>query len=477
MMKPELVRFGAECELARRDFYDYCRLLYPKFYKPDRKYLKTLARTLQNFVDKSSKHFLIVNLPPRFGKSYTAQNFVEWLLGRDHEFKVMTGSYNEILSTTFSKKVRETISEIKVSDRPVFTDVWPHTTIKHGDAAANLWALDDHKGASYLATSPTGTATGFGANLLLIDDVIKNHVEAYNENVLEGHYDWFKNTMLSRTEGDNWKCIIIMTRWALGDLAGRVLNDYTDEAEILTFKAVQDDGSMLCDSILSRAAYDLKTQEMNPDIVEANYNQQPIDVKGRLINGLMEWDELPDGVVRNITDTADKGADFLASMNFIQKGEDVYVKGAVYTDEAAEISEKLLADSYVEDGVADAQIEANNGGRLFARSVERLLKERGAHVRITTPTQTQNKESRILAASSWIMKHVFMPPGWQKKYPEMAHEILTYQKKGKNAHDDACDVLASIYEAITNDRHVEVMDKSVMGGIGRPMHRNNYWKA
>jgi predicted phage terminase large subunit-like protein len=470
MNKLELVKLGAECELARRDFYRYCRLLYPRFYRSEREYLRTLARTLQNFVDKSRKHFLIINMPPRFGKSYTAQNFVEWLLGRDHDLKIMTGSYNETLSTTFSKKVRETILESKVSeDRLVFSDIWPRTVIKYGDAAANLWSLADHKGANYLATSPTGTATGFGANLILIDDVIKSHLDAYNENVLDGHYKWFKNTMLSRTEGEDWKCVIIMTRWALSDLAGQVMNDYGDEVEVLTFKAVQDDGTMLCEEILSRADYELKTKEMNADIVEANYNQKPIDVAGRLYDSLMEWSELPEGVVRNITDTADRGTDNLCGMNYIESGGDVYIKGAVYTDEPAEISEVKLVDSLIEDGVVEAQIEANNGGRLFARSVERLLGERGKRINITTPTTTENKESKILASSGWVKQHVFMPPGWRQKYPEMAHEILTYQKKGKNAHDDGCDVLASIYKAVSENRRPQFLDNRDNGEVDRAL--------
>ncbi|WP_283512193.1 hypothetical protein [Rhodococcus sp. G-MC3] len=70
---------------------------------------------------------------------------------------------------------------------------------------------------SYLATSPTCTATGFGAHVELIDDIIKNADEAYNEAVLDKPWEWFTNTMMQRTEGDDWKMTIIMTRWASSD--------------------------------------------------------------------------------------------------------------------------------------------------------------------------------------------------------------------------------------------------------------------
>lgn len=93
----------------------------------------------------------------------------------------MTGSYNETLSTTFSKNVRDTISEEKGdASRVIYSDIFPTTKIKKGDGAMNLWSLEGGY-ANYLATSPTGTATGFGCDLMIIDDVIKNYDEACNE--------------------------------------------------------------------------------------------------------------------------------------------------------------------------------------------------------------------------------------------------------------------------------------------------------
>src|SRR5690606_39913489 len=99
----------------------------------------------------------------------------------------MTGSYKETLSTTLSKSVRNTISEVKAQENKiVYSDLFPDTRIKHGDGAMNLWALEGGYN-NYLATSPTGTATGFGADYIIIDDLIKNAEEAHNERVLESH--------------------------------------------------------------------------------------------------------------------------------------------------------------------------------------------------------------------------------------------------------------------------------------------------
>ena len=222
MRNRELIR-QAELELARREFFFYCHLMSPDFYESDRIYLLELCQDMQEFVE-SEDDVLIINLPPRHGKSRTATMFVEWLLGRNSSKKIMTGSYNETLSTVFSKAVRNTISEIKADpDRIVYNDIFPDIKIKKGDGAMNLWSLEGQY-SNYLATSPTGTATGFGADIIIIDDLIKNAEEANNENVLEKHWEWFTNTMLSRLE-TNGKIIIIMTRWHSYDLAGKAYDE------------------------------------------------------------------------------------------------------------------------------------------------------------------------------------------------------------------------------------------------------------
>ena len=73
----------------------------------------------------------ISNMPPRHGKSRTVGCFVEWALGNNQNEKIMMGSYNESLSTTFSKGVRDTILEGKGDeDKIVYSEIFPGVTIK-----------------------------------------------------------------------------------------------------------------------------------------------------------------------------------------------------------------------------------------------------------------------------------------------------------------------------------------------------------
>ena len=442
----------AKLELARREFFFYCYLKSPDFYKYERQFLVDLCNDLQNFLT-SDDEVLILNLPPRHGKSRTVGNLVEWLLGRDINAKIMTGSYNETLSTTFSKNVRNTIQEVKADkDKIVFSDIFPEVVIKQGDGAMNLWSLEGGYN-NYLATAPGGTATGFGCSLMIIDDLIKNAEEAYNANVLDKHWEWYSQTMLSRLE-EGGKIIIIMTRWVTGDLAGRAIEHYKAEGKKIKhikMKAVQDDkGTMLCDEILSYKSYLSKAKAMGPEIASANYQQEPIDIKGRLYNEFKTYVDLPKEKIVKISaycDTADTGDDFLCNIIYADCKDSAYILDVIYTKEAMEITEPLVAEAYKKFNVNVADIESNNGGRAFARNIERITRDKGNYKTVIKWFhQSGNKIARILSNATWVMEHIYFPVNWADRWPEFYKAITTYQKEGKNKHDDAPDVLTGIAE-------------------------------
>jgi len=329
--------------------------------------------------------------------------------------------------------------------------------IKRGDGSMNLWSLENGYN-NYLSTSPTGTATGFGASLLIIDDLIKNAEEAYNENVKEKHWDWFTNTMLSRLE-EGGKIIIIMTRWASDDLAGRALDYYkSDGAKIkhINMKALQDDGTMLCDKVLSRKSYESKVRAMGQDIASANYQQEPIDIKGRLYTSFKTYDRLPDKfkIIKSYCDTADQGADYLCNIIYGVYENEAYVLNVIYTKEPMEITEQLVAKALYESGCNKADIESNNGGRSFARSVKRILNDKYKNNKcvINWFHQSDNKEARIYSNSPWVMEHIYFPKNWKVMYPDYYNAMVSYQKEGKNTHDDAPDATTGVAEQFNKQK-------------------------
>lgn len=370
----------------------------------------------------------------------------------------MTASYNEILSTMFSKNIRNSIQEVKGDKyKAVYSDIFSNTKIKSGDGAMNLWSLEGGYN-NYLATSPTGTATGFGCSLLCVDDIIKNAEEAYNENVLDKHWEWFTNTMLSRLEEDG-KIIVVMTRWASRDLAGRALQYYKEQnAKIreVSMKALNDDKSMLCDEILSYKSYERKIKAMGHDIASANYQQIPIDLKGCLYSKFKIYDDIPRddnryplfNSINSYCDTADEGRDYLCNIIYGVYNKEAYVLDVIYTQESMEITEEKVAKSLYDNLVNKALIESNNGGKGFARSVERILKEKYKtnKTRIKWFHQSQNKVARILSNSTWVMDHIYYPRNWKDKWPEYYNAMVTYQREGKNKHDDAADATTGVAE-------------------------------
>lgn len=443
-LKEELKK-QARLELARRDFFEYCKLTAPDFYNEERNFLNDLCYQLQNFYESDEK-VCVINMPPRHGKSRTAGKFVEWVLGTNPNEKIMTGSYNEDLSSSFAKSVRDTIASAKTEGVIVYNDIFPNTKIKDGEATQKKWALAGSKVSNYLATSPTGTATGFGCTIMIIDDLIKNAKEAYNENTLKNHIDWFNNTMLSRTE-NGFKLIIIMTRWSSNDLAGYILENYPNVRHI-NYKAVQEDGSMLCESVLSKADYEFKTKNMNKDIIYANYQQEPIDVKNRLYTTFKTYEKLPSAhYIMNYTDTADEGEDYLCSIDYQMYNNEYYILDVIYTQESMEITEPAVAKMLTKDNVGNANIESNNGGRGFARNVQKELKQlKNTHTKVNWFHQSENKIARILSNSTGVMNNIYFPINWEDRWPEFAKHLKHYVRTGKNEHDDAEDCLTGVYE-------------------------------
>lgn len=475
MDREERIKQGALIELAKREFFFYCQLKAPDFYKSDRTFLVNLCNGLQEFVE-SDEEVCIVNIPPRHGKSRTAGNLVEWCLGNDPTYKIMTGSYNETLSTMFSKNVRNSIQEKKADEsKPVFSDVFPGVEIKYGDGAMNLWSLEGGYN-NYLATSPTGTATGFGCNLMIIDDLIKSALEANNATVLENHWSWFTDTMLSRLE-EGGKIIVIMTRWHSEDLAGRVLEwcqNSNKKYRHIKDKALLDPTKrlMLCPEILSYESYKDKTSAMGEDIASANYNQEPIDLKGRLYTKFKIYEDIPRDIggnqlfteIKNYTDTADEGSDYLCSITYGVYNMEAYVLDIIYTQEAMEHTEGKVAKMLFDHKVNIADIESNNGGKGFARAVESILQQQFQTNKTSIKWfhQSQNKKARILSNATWVMDHIYFPKNWRDRWPEYYKDMNKYQREGKNAHDDAPDATTGIAEKISKGK---VKLKTFRGGI------------
>lgn len=471
---------------AQDSFWEFCKLLYPKFFKDSRPHLKQICDTLQALYEgrivrlpeekkwtiiesldsMQDKEYVVcrkmmLNVPPRHGKSFTATLFSQWVLGKNNENRIITTSYNEILASRFGKSVRDGIDATKIDNkRVIFNDVFPDTHIKYGDASATLWSLQGQF-FNYLATSFNGTVTGVGCNIGIIDDQIKNAEEANNESLLDGHWQWYVDTFLSRLE-ENAIQIVIMTRWSTKDICGRLLEVEPEEWYELKLKAClnEETGEMLCPELLSFKSYKDKTKpgKMSVEIALANYQQEPIDAKGRLYAYFKTYKDLPRDDKGNLVyekiiayvDTADEGADKLCAIaGIVYKGEG-FVTDVYYSNAGMEVTEPATAKMLVDNKVNLARIESNNGGKGFARSVERIILDtyKTRRVVIKWFHQSANKIARILSNSTFVMEHIYFPWNWAERWPDYFRDMSNFQREGKNKHDDAPDATTGFAEMI-----------------------------
>lgn len=417
-------------------------------------YLREMCDALQDFLTDENE-LLIINLPPRHAKSLTATMFVEWAFGQDKTLKFISASYNEKLSRTFSKAARNNICEVKAdADRIVYSDIFPHTKIERGSASVDLWKLEGSPYNNYLATSPGATITGMGGDIILIDDIVKNAYEANHAGILEGHFDWFTDTMYSRLEGKS-KVVLIMTRWATKDLAGRLMELYAEQDrrfKVITKKAF-DGEKMLNDKVLDKRRYDNLVQTIGEEIVEANYNQCPIDLKGTLYHEFQTYADLPPlDVIHAVCDPADTGGDYLCSIIYGTVAGLAYVLDVYYTKDGIDVTESAIAKRLTHHKVEWWRYENNFGGKAFEKNIRHELAALGNDfTKLRGFTQHLNKEARIYSQSTNVTRKIIMPEHWNELFPQFYKDVTSYQREGKNANDDAPDTLTMICERLRGD--------------------------
>jgi predicted phage terminase large subunit-like protein len=176
---------------------------------------KFIASRLEDVVSGKTP-WLILNVPPRMGKSeLVSRRLPAWLLGRDPYYQMIVTSYGQELSMDFGREVRSIMTS------QFYQQVFPGTHLRTGSKSADR--LQTEEGGIAVFVGMGGAITGRGADLLVIDDPIKDRVEANSRIIRNRHWDWFTDVALTRLMGAG-RVIICMTRWHEDDLVGRITN-------------------------------------------------------------------------------------------------------------------------------------------------------------------------------------------------------------------------------------------------------------
>jgi predicted phage terminase large subunit-like protein len=212
---------------ARESFLAYQQRAYPKFQAPA--HIAKIAEKLHQ-VERGEIDRLIISLPPRHGKTFSASvGFPAWFLGRNPDQRVIGVSYASALADRISRQARA-----RIGGRG-----WPfRLTLSESLAQVKAWDIEGRDGG-YIAAGVGGPITGQGGNLILIDDPIKNDLQAMSAEYRENLWEWYQSVLYTRLE-DGGRIILINTRWHHDDLAGRLLNaqrEGGDHWEVLNLPA------------------------------------------------------------------------------------------------------------------------------------------------------------------------------------------------------------------------------------------------
>jgi len=187
---------------------------------------RVLAQKLQLFADGKIKK-LMVFMPPQHGKSeLTSRRLPAYLLGLNPKLKIVGCSYSADLARSFNRDVQ------RIVDSDEYKEVFPKTILNGSNVKTNTKGsylrnadIFETVGFSgfYKSVGVGGSLTGTPVDIGVIDDPVKDKVEAESPTYRARVWDWYVNVFLTRLHNDSQQ-LITLTRWHKEDLAGRILS-------------------------------------------------------------------------------------------------------------------------------------------------------------------------------------------------------------------------------------------------------------
>jgi hypothetical protein len=241
---------------------------------------------------------LMVSMPPRHGKSELISRYLPaWYLGTFPDRRVILSSYESDFAASWGRKARELLEQHGLDHfgAKVRSDI----------AASSRWEIAGHDGGMITA-GVGGPITGRGANLLIVDDPIKNAEDAASLTLRDKIYEWWRSTAYTRLE-PGASVVLIQTRWHQDDLAGRILAD-ADQGEaweVISLPAIaeendplgRDPGAALWPERFSEEALDVIRRSVGSYFWAAMYQQTPVPIGGEIFK--QEWFRYVDSVPEN----------------------------------------------------------------------------------------------------------------------------------------------------------------------------------
>ena len=257
--------------LMRENYATYCYFVH-KGKWIDTHFHKFLANKIQTFVETFTGNpydILVLSCPPQHGKSLTVtETFPSWYVGKYPDRRCIIACYNDDFAGKFGRRNKAKIDEC---GRFIFD-------INLKKSSDRDMEIADHDGGIITRGIMAGI-TGNAGDLIIIDDPVKNRLEADSSTYRERLWEEWENSIMTRTQAGT-KIIIIQTRWHEDDLAGRVIaNENFVEVVNIPVEAEEND-------ILGRNVGDALCPEIGKD------NKWLQEFKQRYADGKRAWNAL-----------------------------------------------------------------------------------------------------------------------------------------------------------------------------------------
>ncbi len=385
----------------------------------------------------------MIFMPPRHTKTETVTvRYSTYRLENDPKMNIILGSYNQHLANRFSRKIKR-IAETRI---PLSKE---RNAVEEWETAA---------GGGFRAVGVGGGITGFGGNLIMIDDPVKSREEADSETFRNKCWDWFNDDLYTRLEPDA-AMILTMTRWHEDDLAGRLLNEMNDggeQWEIVQLSAIAEEGDPMGRKIgepLCPDRYDLEALERirqrGERSFEALYQQRPTAKSGSFFH-VDKLEIVPAAPVNGRRargwDKAgtEGGGDYTAGIKMC-KGDDglFYIEDVQRGQWNTATRDRNIRQTAELDGISVKQIgeqEPGSGGLESAQNFIRLL----SGFSVTTERSTANKQERADPFSSQLNAgNVRVVKGdWNRAFIEELRQFP------QGRHDDQVDAASLAFNLL-----------------------------
>ncbi|WP_081351024.1 phage terminase large subunit [Priestia aryabhattai] len=269
--------------LARTDYGFYVQHVHRGVYVPAR-HTDLICKKLEA-VERGECTRLILCLPPRHSKSMTvSETFPSWFIGKNPHRRVIQVSYGDSLAQRFGRENKKKINEY---GKEIF-DIG----IDRMNASNTNFGIEGYRGGM-ISAGVQSSVTGEGADLLVVDDPIKNRTEALSPAYKNRLWNEWQNTLLTRLHPGG-AVIIILTRWSEDDLVGRLLEEEGEKWDVISLPAEAEDdddllGRKIGEPLWPERGYDEqwlteKKKEVGSQTWASLYQQRPSPESGNIIN-------------------------------------------------------------------------------------------------------------------------------------------------------------------------------------------------